>query len=130
MAHQWASGRSTHEKHSPGHAHLANSCLQDGIKATLGGVQVAGDSLLVELLAEVVDVAGQGDDVLEREWGVGVVPGLTQPRRDGTRGLVWGGSQGMLGCKERKSRESFSREVVELSSSMASTEREKGRGQR
>lgn len=61
----------------PGHPHLANSCLQDGIKAALGGIQVARDALFPELLAEVVDVAGQTDDVLEGEGGVGIVPRLT-----------------------------------------------------
>lgn len=62
--------------------HLAHSCLQDGIKAALGGIQVAGDALLPELLTEVVDVVGQADDVLEGEGGVGVVPGLAKPGRE------------------------------------------------
>lgn len=106
----------------PGHHHLANSCLQDGIKATLRGIQVARDALFPELLAEVVDVAGQADDVLEGEGGVGIVPGLAQPRREGgSRVFVGDRSKGMPGCKERKDGEgtqgvgSPSREGMKLS---------------
>lgn len=77
----------------PPHCHLANSSLQDGIKATLGGIQVARDAFLPELLAEVVDVAGQADDVLEGEGGVSIVPGLTQPRREGKWCCGWQGQR-------------------------------------
>jgi len=84
----------------PGHHHLANSCLQDGIKAALGGIQVARDALFPELLAEVVDVVGQADDILEGEGGVSIVPGLAQPRTEGESWVfVWGRSKGTPGCK-------------------------------
>lgn len=126
-----------HGSCTPGHRHLANSCLQDGIKAALGCIQVARDALFPELLAEVVDVAGQADDILEGEGGVSIVPGLTQPRREGeSRVLAGGRSKGVSGCKERKDGESTwglgipSREGMKLNWQAISTERRSGSSRR
>lgn len=57
------------------------------------------------------------------------MPGLTQPRGEGTGSCV-GQEPRDAGGKERKCGESPSREVMEMSSSATRTESEKGRGQR
>lgn len=49
--------------------YLANSGLQDGIKAALGRVPVAGDHLLLHLLVEAVHFIRQREDVAEAEGG-------------------------------------------------------------
>jgi len=78
----------THSSGAPP-TNLADGGLQDGVEASLRGVQVAGDPLLLELAVEELLLVGELDDVLEGERRVAVAPRLSQPERGDREGEYW-----------------------------------------
>ena len=52
--------------------YLADDGLHDGVKARLGGVQVTGNPLPVDLLLEVRSVSSEAEDVPVAEGGLAV----------------------------------------------------------